>query len=283
MMRVFSAIAFVVCTIPACTDNPFESDAPVSGSHRRLSGSVTLSNQGDHSGVYLWLEGFGTATRSAEDGRFVLTLPPAISQSTTGGVSGTFNLYAFLGNYRTAVIRTAVKNGAFSLPTESIDENGILRSPMFMQELFSIETILSRDRIEADSPRTISMTVRLRSNGETAEVYFPRSLNGVEGPIVLHNLVTGEARVLKTVVTGIEITDYVKLGIVPYTRSLMLIIPAGTLKTGRYEILAYILPKRHQIPLALLNSLAADASELGPAYVHYPMLRKGGILSVSPE
>ncbi|MCZ7556865.1 MAG: hypothetical protein M5R41_10740 [Bacteroidia bacterium] len=280
--RILAAcLLFIVAG--GCTDNPFESGEPVNGSMRRVSGSVVLDGQADHSGALLWLEGFGTATVSGSDGRFALLLPPSSLQTTPGGVNGIFNLYAFLGNYRPVAIRTAVRNGTFSFPTESIDETGLVRNPMFMQELFTTETVLSRGSIEEDSPRVITLTVYLRTRTTGTEVFFPRIHNGVEGPIVLHNLETGEARVMKTVVTGVEQSDYIKLGAVPYARMMMLIIPKGTMKAGRYEILPYILPQRQSVPIELLNSITANVSDLGPAYALYPMRRGGGILTVVPN
>src|SRR5690606_39203769 len=100
---------------------------------------------------------------------------------------------------------------------------------------FTVETVLSNSSIQADSPRTITMTVYVKSAMSGTEVYFPRRINDIEGPIVLHNTETGEARVMKTVVNGVVVTDYVKLGSIPYARMLMLIIPRGTMKAGRYE------------------------------------------------
>ncbi len=282
-LRFPALLLAMTVLLSSCTDNPFESESVVSGSDRRIGGSVVLADQSDHSGVYLWLEGFGAVARSGSDGRFSILLPPAASQSASGGVTGIFNLYAFLGNYRTASIRTVVKNGTFSLPTDAIDEEGNIRNELFMQELFSVETTLSRSSIEADSPRVITMTIYLKSSIAGAEVYFPRRVNDVEGPIVLRNIVTGEAVVRNTVVTGVEISDYIKLGSVPFDRSLMLIIPKGTMKAGRYEIIPYILPQRQTAPMSLLNSLAEHATELGPNYVFYPMRRSGGMLTVTPN
>jgi hypothetical protein len=274
--------AILICTC-GCTDNPFESGEPVSGSKRRLSGTVMLDAQTDHSGVYVWLEGFGTAAVSSNDGRFALLLPPSDSQPASRAVSGIFNLYAFLGNFRPVALRTAVQNGTFTFPTEAIDEAGIIRNPLFMQELFTVETVLSRGSVEEDSPRVLTLTVYLKSSISGTEVYFPRIQNGVEGPVILHNLETGEARVMKTVVTGVEQSDYVKLGAVPYSRMMMLIIPRGTMKAGRYQILPYILPQRQSVPIALLNSIAENISDLGPGYALYPMRRSGGLLNVAPN
>jgi hypothetical protein len=282
LRRTLALCVILICAI-GCTDNPFESGEPVSGSKRRLSGSVMLDRQADHSGVYVWLEGFGTVAVSGNDGRFSVLLPPSASQSASGGVTGIYNLYAFLGNYRPVAVRTAVQNGGFSFPTEAIDEAGSIRNPLFMQELFTMETVLSRGSIEQDSPRVLTLTVYLKSNISGVEVYFPRIQNGVEGPVIMHNMETGEARVMKTVVTGVEQSDYIKLGAVPYARMMMLIIPKGTMKAGRYQILPYILPQRQSVPIALLNSIAENVSDLGPAYALYPMRRGGGLLNVTPN
>ncbi|MBN1446901.1 MAG: hypothetical protein JXA28_03135 [Bacteroidetes bacterium] len=266
-----------------CTDNPFESTPAIESSKRKVHGVVRLSDTQDHSGVYVWLQGFEIATTTDHDGSFTITLPPPEAQGVTGGVNGVYRMYAFLGNYRLVSVRAAVRDGTFAFPSDEIRENGEIREPLFMQQLFSITTSLSRNRIEADSPRTITIQVVLQSDSPPAEVYFPRMLAGIEGPVLLHNTQTGEVDIYPTVVTGVEIQDYVQVGSVPYIRSLLLIIPKYRLKAGIYEIIPYLIPQGQQIPLPLLKSLGDDVSGLNESYVLYPFRREGGILTVQPN
>jgi hypothetical protein len=275
-------LVFIGAVLTGCTENPFESETPLRASPRRITGTVSLGDRDDHSGVYIWLEGFGIATSSSANGDFVLTLPPAAAQSPNGGVTGMFRLYAFLGNYRSVMLTTVVKNGVFSLPTEAIDEQGHVRERMYMQQRFSVNSILSHTSIPADSPRTITMSVELQAASGGVSVYFPRRVGDTEGPVIIQNIATGEARVWPGIVTGIELSDYITLGSAPYRRSMILIIPRGTLKAGRYRILPYILPGQLRLPASLLDNLGEGVTEVHPGYARYPMLREGGELSVTP-
>jgi hypothetical protein len=279
---------FVICVLPlllmdGCTDNPFESTPTIASSQRKVHGVVQLSDTQDHSGVYVWLQGFDIAATTDRDGSFTITLPSPEAQGVAGGANGVYALYAFLGNYRLVSVRTAVRDGAFVFPSNEINENGEIHEQLFMQQLFSITTSLSRTQIEADSPRTITVQVALQFASPPAEVYFPRMLAGIEGPVLLHNTQTGEVDIYPTVVTGVEIQDYVQVGSVPYIRSLLLIIPKYRLKAGIYEIIPYLIPQEQQIPLPLLRSLGDDVSGLNESYVFYPFRREGGMLTVLPN
>ncbi|MFZ1731481.1 MAG: hypothetical protein WBQ23_10625 [Bacteroidota bacterium] len=273
----------VLLIAAACTDNPFESDPTIASTKRRIHGVVRLSDRQDHSGAYIWMEGFNLGTVSHSDGNFSLTLPLPEAQTTPGGNEGVFRVYAFLGNYRMQTVKTAVHNGSFVFPSTDVDVTGNMIEEFFLQEMFSINTSLSLTNIEADSPRVITMEVTLRSSIPPVEVFYPRMMGSIEGPVLLHNLGTGEVEIYRTTVTGVEVNDYVSVGPVAYTRSMILNIPKYKLRAGEYEVIPYLLPRGQNIPIGLLNSLGADISALGTSYVFYPFLREGGRLRVVPS
>lgn len=275
-------ILAILC-VAGCTDNPFESTPTIAASKREVHGRVRLTGTDDNSGVYVWMQGFDLATATDPDGNFTLTLPPPETQGPAGGADGVYTLYTFLGNYRLKSVRTAVRDGQFIFPTDDIDERGEIREELLMQELFSINMNLSRTQIEADSPRTITVQVELQSDVPPVEVYYPRMLAGIEGPMLLHNLKTGEVDLYSSVVTGVEVQDYVQVGTIPYTRSMLLIIPKYRLQAGSYEIIPYLLPRDQYIPLPLLNSLGDHVGDFNADYVYYPFRREGGILTVTPN
>lgn len=283
MPMLFGVLLLAGAMMTGCTDNPFESTPTIEASEREVRGIVRLSDGGDPSGIYIWMQGFDIATTTGPDGEFTVTLPPPEAQGPAGGVDGVYTLYSFLGNYRLRSVRTAVREGAFVFPTDDISEDGEIREELLMQQLFSISTSLNRTHIEADSPRTITIQVELRSDVPPVEVFFPRMLQGIEGPVLLHNLGTGEVDIYPTVVTGVEIQDYVQLGPTPYTRSMLLIIPKYKLQAGMYEIIPYLLPRMQSVPIPLLNSLGNDVGALNENYVYYPFRREGGILTVMPN
>ncbi|MDX9759962.1 MAG: hypothetical protein RBU27_12455 [Bacteroidota bacterium] len=277
------ATVLMCLVVSACTDNPFEDSTAVASAHRSISGHVRLSDRAEHAGVHIWLEGFDLHTETRADGGFSLTLPPASAQSVPGGVDGVFLLHAFLGNYRTRSIPTAIRDGVFTFPTDEIDADGAIRETLFLQQLFSIRTTLSRDRIEADSPRVITVTVSLRSPVPPVEIHIPRMVGAMEGPVLLHNITTGTVDLFETVITSIEPTEIVHLGPTEFRRSMILIIPRGRLKAGEYRIVPFLLPRNSTVPLALLASLGDSVTLLGPDYLRYPLLRDGGRLLVEPN
>lgn len=281
-LAMFAAL-LLLPLLPACTDNPLEDSSTVSRSQRRVTGTIRLSDRDDHSGAYIWLEGFDQSTVSRPDGSFSLTLPPASAQSTPGGNEGVYRIHAFLGNYRLQRVATAVHQGVFQFPSTEIDAEGRIRNDIFMQQLFSITTTLSHSRIEADSPRVLTLTVKLRSAVPPVEVFYPRMAAGIEGPVLVRNVQTGESKIYRTTVTGVEISDYIELGPAAYTRSMILNIPKGELKSGEYEIIPFILPRGTTVPFALLASLGTDVAALGESYAQYPFLREGGRLLVDPN
>jgi hypothetical protein len=268
--------AALLLAAAGCTDNPLESDSVVTSSRRRIHGAVRLSDRADHSGVYIWMEGFNLRTVSRTDGAFSFTLPLADAQGAAGGTDGVFRLHAFLGNYRMASVTTAVRDGAFLFPDTEIDENGNIREELFLQELFSITTTTNLSAIEADSLRVLFVEVKLRTTVPPVEVYFPRMVNGLESPLLIRDVTTNEVRILETTVTDVEMTDYVQVGVTGYTRSMILVIPSYTLQAGEYEIVPFLLPRERSIPLGLLASLGSGVSTLGREYLDYPFIRAGG-------
>lgn len=277
-----TTVLVIVFGLTACTDNPLESDPTVSASKRRIEGSIRLSDRDDHEGVYVWLSGFDISTTSRSDGAFTMTLPSAASQSTPGGNSGVYRLYGFLGNYTIRSVATAVRNGDFLFPSTEVDEHGNIREEIFLRELFSITTTLSHDYLRVDSAYMLVVQVTLNSTVPPVDIFFPRRIAGFEGPVLLHNLRTGAVEIHSTIITGEEITDYVRIGERAYNRAMLLTLPAHTLQTGEYEVIPYLLPRESTIPYGLLESLGKEVSALGEEYVHYPFLRNGGRLVVHP-
>ena len=264
----------------ACTDNPFEDSSTITAAGRSISGVVQLQGRVDHGGVRIVLEGFNISVLTDAQGAFTLRIPTETMKSGAGEISGVFALYAFLGNFTIDSIRVAVHKGSLVLPSERLDEQGRLRTPMVLRERFSMDVQLSPASIDADSARTIMVSTVLNSGYTSDRVYFPRRLGNVEGPMLLVNESSGEIRITPSTVTGIELSDNIQLGGMNYSRTQILLIPKHTLTAGRYLVIPYILASPDRMPAALPLSLGMDVRSFGPGYRWYPMLRGGGVLSV---
>jgi hypothetical protein len=143
-----------------------------------------------------------------------------------------------------------------------------------------MEVQLGMESIEADSARTIMVNTVLKSGYASEQVFFPRRMGNVEGPMLLVNESSGEIRITPSTVTGVELSDNIQLGGMNYSRTQILLIPKHTLKAGRYLVIPYILASPDRMPAALPLSLGVDVRSFGPGYRWYPMLRGGGVLSV---
>lgn len=276
-----AVLCMMVLLISSCRDNPFESTSTVTPPGRTLEGTVLLPDQETHEGAYVWLDGINVGTSTDADGHFRLTLPPSSQIGGASPVNGVFSLYSYVGNYAVASTRVGIRNGELVLPTSEFDERGVMLAPRRLMPLFSITTRLSLTWIEKDSLRFITIHVLLQSSGNPVQVYFPRRVNNVEGPLFFYNMDTGEIFLLSALVNGWVPTDIAQVGPgVPYERILALTIKGKTLTAGRYQVIPYLHYRNQYIPPSLFGSLGANADELANGFVKIPYRRTGDVLTV---
>jgi len=282
-IAVFSVlfVPSIFSGLTGCIDNPLEDGAGIAPTSRTIKGTVELFDLSHGNGVYVWLEGYNMNTTTADDGSFTLVLPPPSAQGSLGEVSGIFRIFYYLGNFRIEHTSVAIQNGHFAFPSENVDEGGNLQSPVYLNEIFSIKTSISQAQITASSRSWLSIFVELYSPGGDVEIWYPRMVENIEGPMIFQNLVTGEIFIDSCLVAGRDPSDNVTVGQLPFIRQLACTVQPNEITPGSYLVFPYLLYRGQSIPYQLLKSLGTDVEQLGPDYIRIPFEREGGRLEVS--
>jgi hypothetical protein len=277
-------VAFVIAFsgLWGCTSNPFGDDE-ISGRDRVISGVVQLSDNLSPKGVYVWLEGFNVGSRADEQGNFQIVLPPPDSQSSSGGVSGVFNLYFYMANFNLITKPVIVRNGMFVYSQGEIDKNGKFNNPIFLSQTLSINTEMRPAIVPSDTESLISARVTLRAIKDTVAVFFPVTVGQYLAPLIFKNIVTEETFIIQFALGGVELSDFLTVNSDPRTRLFVTGLSPGDLSIGTYEVIPYLFVKDDNVPQELINSIGERVEELGPDYLLLPFLRDGGEFEVKLE
>lgn len=273
---VFAFLSFV---FSGCISNPFGDDN-VAGEKRQVTGVVQLSDQGSPEHVYVWMPGFNLSARTDEQGQFQLTLPPKASQGTPGGVSGFFNIYSFLANYRLDSVQTVIQNGVFVYSRGEVNKDGKLASARVLRRFLRISTAVVPASVPRSFAGNIGVTVTLEA-ADSATVIFPKSVGGVLGALLIQRVGTEDISIFQSL-PGIEARDIDLIGRTPKSRSTSFNLVQTPLSPGQYEVIPHLLIRHQKLPKGLIESLAANVEALGPDYVKLPIRREGGLLEVTP-
>jgi len=275
----FLRFTFLCFTFYGCTSNPF-GGGEIAGEKRQVTGVVQLSDQGSPKEVYVWMAGFNLSARTNDQGQFQLTLPPKGSQGTPGGVSGFFNLYSFLANYRLDSAQTVIQNGVFVYAKGDINKDGKLAGSRVLRRFLRISTAVSPASVPRSFAGGIGVTVTLEA-ADSATVIFPQSLGGLLGALLLKRVGAEDIAIFQTT-PGIDVHDINLIGRTPKSRSTIFNLVQTPLQPGQYEVIPYLLIRHQKLPKGLLEGIAANVEALGPDYVKLPIRRDGGLLEVTP-
>ena len=282
MVKVLAAGVFLA-SLSGCVENPFGEDKISPGS-RQVGGTVRLHDGSSPEGVYVWLESFNIGTYTDENGRFQVTLPPPGSEGTPGGVSGVFDLYFYLANYRFTSSRVIVGNGTFAYAKGDINKDGELIGAKILTRFLSISTQVTPSVIGEDSDSTayvkIYVKITLQASIDTVTVVFPRLAEDLVGSVFLRKLDSEEVYILTTNSVGYVTNSAELIGRSPYNRTMVFDLRPGAFSQGDYEVIPYLLVKHEIIPQKLLESLGSNIEELGPDYLKIPFGREGGRLVI---
>lgn len=282
-VKVLVAGVFLV-GLSGCVENPFGEDKISPGSGQ-VSGSVQLHDGSSPEGIYVWLESFDMGTYTDENGRFQVTLPPPASQGTPGGVSGPFDLYFYLANYRLASSRVVVRNGTFAYGQGDVSKDGELIEPKILMRFLKISTQVTPPVIDTDSDSTVHVKIyvkiTLQATIDTVTVVFPRLLEDLVGSVFSRKLDSDEVFILTTNSVGYVTNSAELIGRSPYNRTMVFELRPGAFSQGDYEVIPYLLVKHEIIPQRLLESLGSNVEELSPDYLKIPFRRECGRLRVT--
>lgn len=262
-----------------CTSNPFGGD-DISEEKRQVSGVVQLGDQGSPKDVHVWMAGFNIATRTNDQGQFQLTLPPKGSQGTPSGVSGFFNVYSFLANYRLDSAQTVIQNGSFVYAKGDVNKDGKIANSRVLRRFLRISTEVSPSRIAQSFSGRIGVTVTLEATIDSCTVIFPNALGDLLGVVLFRRVGTEDISIFQTS-PGIEVRDIELVGRAPKTRTTVFNLVQTPLSPGQYEAIPFLLIRHERLPKDLFASFGANVEALGPDYVKLPIRREGGLFEIT--
>lgn len=270
-----SIAAVLLCiTMVSCTESPFGEDinAPRSS---MLTGTVTLSNQEDPSGVYIWLEGSDIKAFSDGSGSFQLELPPSLS-ATSGAQNGIYNLYFYVANYQISSSSVVIQDGQFLGSRGDLNGSAELVGTKSMVKLLNIETSVEPDTIDENFEGMVHFSVFLQALFDSVEVSMPKLDKGLPQAVLIRNLDTGEVTVCPQSPPEADFLETKKIGpeitIIEHTFELN----ANLLPIGEYSVIPFILIRQENLPEDLLSSLGFDIEDINSSFANIPFKRSGG-------
>ncbi len=154
----------------ACTENPFFQDNIRLTSGLEISGRVTLEEESDHGGIFVWAEGADIVAYTENDGSFRLKLPANINENTRTE-TGFRNIHFYCANYLLASVRVFMFQGKFKYDREALDENGRLKEDIRLRKLLHIRTLAEPPLLNKTTAGQYVVTVELYKRAEGVRVY----------------------------------------------------------------------------------------------------------------
>lgn len=265
-----------------CTDNPF-SDTEISLPGTTIRGTVELSDGSSPDGVYIWLEGFDFGTFTDHNGRFQFKLPSPNSQAG-GGITGTFEIYAYLANFNLATHTIVLRNGELNYVHSRIHENGELRTSIYLSKFLEIETKIEPKLVDLNYAGPIAVQLTLRALEDTVFIQIP---DKTQGPLSIlmaqkispnqdfFEIVVTHPLALNANIVADTITIVPKVWLAGFSMS------PGRFPKGKYKIVPYFLidPKSN-LPAEMLNNLGRNIDRPVSEFLKIPTKRTGGDLEV---
>jgi len=278
-MRLKKFFAVCCCCVFwfACEKSPFNGDIS-NPLNQEIRGKIALSDAGSPEGIYVWMEDTPISTTTNRDGIFVLSLPPAASNSAVYA-SGVFNLYFYIANYQLIATPVTVANGRFLYSRGEVNARGELISTLFMAKLLNITTVVDPPAVTPDYSAPIKVLVTLSAVRDSVDVVFPKMIGGELGAILFRNLESG-----RIIADGPENNAGArlakKISNEPETFSMTFDLKGGLLPVGRYEVIPYFFIEQARMPEGLLTSISQKAEEIGPDFLKIPFRRHGGAFAI---
>ncbi len=259
-----------------CTSSPFGADE-IAPDHRSIQGFAKLQDTRHYQGIYVWLEGLNQGTRTNENGGFKITLPPEAQLPGVNSLDGTYKLYFFVANYKTATAQVAIRKGEFLYGEQDLDDKGFLRRPVTLVKILDIETRVEPKWARGNSTNPINVITSLQAVNDSVEVLYPNSIGGLIGGILFRSLETDKVY-LEAADLGLERALVENVGTFPRSRRYIFSLDRllVRLPVGNYEVVPYLFIQHPEVPEQLILSLGVNFDEISATYLNMPFQRKGG-------
>ncbi len=262
----------------SCTGNPFSDDNKIEQTTSTIKGNVSLSDLVAPDSIYVWLESFNISTFTNSNGEFTLTLPSPQAQPG-GGVTGVFNLYCYVVNYKIHSVDVVIQDGIFMFGEGGVGTNGRLREYINLSKLLNVTTSITPNFITTDFSDSIQITLTLNSIGNEVEISaFKNQDNVISGVFLRHT--TQKKRLLdRYILTSSHIQSE---NISPIPRSYISVFKYKKceLPKGIYEVIPFVWVKQKNIPPELIENFTSYPVMLSQDYLNLPFKRTNGTVEI---
>ena len=267
-----------------CTHNPFGSDNEIIRKTDQITGKVDLTNYNSPQKVFVWLEGFDIGTWTDENGHFKIRIPPSRIQPA-GGLSGIFNLYFYVSNYKLELVPILINKGELQLSHGNIDNNGKLQRTVFMRKILNIETQVSPESVKEDYSGEVSIELLLQATDDTVTVRFP---DKAEGPLsilyfIVDNQLQNSIKIFENNIFAVDApfkTDSITTVAQVWSSGFQ--FAPDFLAQGDYKIIPYFIINQQYVPTALLDNFGRNIERPVFDFINVPARRDGGQFKVTP-
>jgi len=267
--------------IVGCVSSPFD-ESEIKPVNRSISGRVRLSNQISPDDVHVWLDGFDVSARTDAEGAFHFVFPATVIESNERGLSGSFNLYYYLANFKLEKTSIVIVNGELIYASEQIGSGGELKKPQLLVQQMEANTIVEPQMVwYSDMPngdtnfQTIEIKASFRTFQDTSIIYFPTRVGKKTGPLLFRNIETNEVTILSSLIDNFVFTQYDTVTSIPLERIFQLNLTPDDLAPSTYEVIPYFRVVNSDVPDGLIESLGEDVLKLSPDYIMMPVKRVG--------
>ncbi len=274
LIKIIFIPGILLLIFNACEENPLD-ESTITPESRQITGAVQLVNQPEHSGIYIWLEGFNLGTYTDGAGEFQLTLPSTEVSGSTGSINGVFHLYFYIANYAIATAEIVVQDGLYLPSHADLDADGRLNGVRTLLKILNIRTTVEPDSIIINQQATVVVKVFLQAVHDTVEVSLPKLIDVTGGPLILQDI-HSEQTYINDMDAGDTGRSIEAIGPDVREWDLAFVVEPEILPEGEYEVIPYFLILQEGIPDRLIRTLGPRAHELGPEFVRIPYRRDGG-------
>lgn len=272
--------AFYLIHLVGCTENPF-TENKISLNNRQISGSVELANAGSPEDVFVWLDGFDFQTKTDKDGRFKLILPPKAAQANSNGITGAFNLYFYVSNFKIESLKIQLERGEVIYPADVFNREGEFHRPILLSQLLNVNTIMFPDTIVVGQEGLMRVSMLFETTqSDTVRALFPSKVGTRLFPIIFQNIETNEVQIFESTIVGIPpLTNSDTLKVTsnrPVETSRIIRANASDFDPGMYRVIPFITVLQDGVPQPMLRRIGPAISQLGPGYLELPFFRQGG-------
>jgi hypothetical protein len=271
----------IILSLTTCTKNTLFDNDLGSSDGVTLRGKILLDKDSPPDSIYVWLGILNLGTYTDTGGNFNLYLPPAESQPQNG-ISGTFQLYYYIANYKIASSTVTLLNGKFIYNKSDINREGVIHETITLKKLLTINAAITPTTYPQDYHDYIEVTLFIknifepvviqtfkyqRDNNMFTHVYFRDINDSLENTFLYR---------LSTLLREEEIRGERHWYMLIHTDSIRL-------NTGSYEVIPYIKVLQNNIPKGLMESMGEDPVFIDYTYLKIPFKRQNAYLTVTPE